>query len=163
QRFVLTHRVAPQLHHNNLLTIYGAGRTGAYCWLAREHVEGESLAGLVARLKDGGKFTWSPAARVAGHLARALAVFHEHKIVHGNITPKNVLIRSSDKLTKLADLMLAKALEGSKLELAIAEKKLRVELPYMAPEQTRSETLVDHLTDLYSVGAVVYLLLVGQP
>src|SRR5207245_9539803 len=94
-----------------------------------------SVEQLVDRLKEEGKSTWPRAVRVAVDLAEALAFLHERKTVHGNITPRNVLVSSEDKVTKLADLMLARAVAGSRLQRATAKKKLLAELPYMAPEQ----------------------------
>ena len=96
-------------------------------------------------------------------LANALAFLHEHKAVHGNITPRNVLVSSGDKVTKLADLMLAAGLRGSKLLQNVADKKLFAELPYMAPEQLEPGAFVDQLADLYSLGAIVYFLFPREP
>jgi hypothetical protein len=163
QRFVQAQKVASQVHHTNLVTPSGAGRSGTYCWIAREHVEGESAARLVQRCRKRGKFNWTRAARVAIDLAKALGCLHQHKLLHGNLTPRNVLIRAADKGAKLADLMLAQSLEGSRLQAAVAERKLLAELPWMAPEQVDPKAFVDHLADLYGLGAVVYTLLTGQP
>ena len=69
----------------------------------------------------------------------------------------------TDKVVKLADLMLAKAMEGSRLQEAVLEQKLLAELPYLAPEQIEPDAFVDHLADLYALGAVVYALLAGRP
>jgi hypothetical protein len=163
QKFVQALKITPQLHHANLLAIYGAGRTGNHCWITREYIDGESLDQLVERLKGSGKLNWPRACRLAVHLARGLAFLHGLKVVHGNVTPRNILIRADDRLTKLADVRLADALDGSRLQQAIGESKLLGELPYLAPEQTESGAYVDRLADLYAVGAVVYLLLTGQP
>ncbi len=73
-----------------------------------------------------------------------------------------MLIAGEDKATKLADLMLAKALSGSQLHNAILEKKLLSELPYMAPEQVEPEAFIDQLADLYALGAVVYSFITGE-
>src|SRR5262249_28736849 len=127
-------KAATPLQHPNLVSLFGAGKTGQHCWIAREHVEGESAEQLVGRLKEEGKPTWTRAIRVAVDLAEALAFLHEHKTVHGNLTPRNVLLSSTDKVTKVADLMLARALAGSRLQRATEKKKLLAELPYMAPE-----------------------------
>jgi serine/threonine protein kinase len=102
------------------------------------------------------------AARVAIHLARTLRFLHKHKVVHGNITPNNVLIRAGDKQTKLADLMLVKALNGSVLQQSFLKKKLLAEAPYLAPEQTRAGAGGDEATDLYALGAVAYALATGR-
>jgi hypothetical protein len=163
QRFAQALKAAPALAHDHLVALHGAGRTGPYCWIAREYVDGESAAQVIQRLRDGGKPNWARAGRAAAHLARALGFLHEHRAVHGNLTPANVLVRHADKLVKLADLRLAQALDGSRHQQAFLEKKLLAELPYLAPEQTESNAFVDHLADLYSLGAVLYGLLTGRP
>jgi hypothetical protein len=162
QRFVRALKTLPQLQHSHLVTPCGAGKTGPYCWIAREYVEGESVARLIQRLESGGKFDWTRACRVAVHLGKALDFLHQHRVTHGNITPRNILIRNSDRTTKLTDLMLNRALEGSRLQKAILGKKLLSELPYLAPEQTDPHAPVAPLADLYSVGVVSYTLLTGQ-
>src|SRR5262249_19252372 len=111
-------------------------------WIAREHVEGDSAADLAKQLAKKDKINWTKAGRAAVHLARALNHLHSNRLVHGNVTPANVLF-GQDKVTRLADLMLDKALEGSRLQQAILEKKLLSELPYLAPEQTDPKAFVD--------------------
>lgn len=162
QQFARVLKAAPHLAHPHLVTLHGAGKTGSLCWIAREHVEGESAASHIERIAEGGKASWTRAARVAIHLARALRFLHKHKVAHGNITPKNVLLRAGDKQTKLADLMLMKALNGSQLQHDFVNKKLLDEVAYLAPEQARPGALGDEASDLYSVGAVVYALATGH-
>ena len=96
-------------------------------------------------------------------VARALEVAHEHGIVHRNITPRNVLMRASDGLVKLGDLMLAKSLEGSQADVITRPGELVGQLLYMSPEQTSRETIVDHRSDIYNLGAMAYALLTGHP
>jgi pSer/pThr/pTyr-binding forkhead associated (FHA) protein len=163
QRFVRALKVTPTLPHPHLVTIHGAGKSGTYCWIAREYVEGESLTRLIQRLNAAGKLEWTFACRVAIQLGKALHFLHQHRVTHGNITPRNILIRHSDKLTKLADLMLNRALDGSRLQKAILGKKLLAELPYLAPEQTDPHASVSPLADLYALGTVLYALLTGRP
>jgi hypothetical protein len=163
QRFVQALRRTTLLPHPNLVTLYGVGKTGPFCWIAREYIEGESVAELIRDLGARTLFDWTRACRVGVHLARALSFVHQNKIVHGNLVPRNILIRESDQQTKLADLMLAKALEGSQLQEAVFEKKWLTELPFLAPEQTVADAPEDHRIDLYALGAVLYALLTGQP
>jgi serine/threonine-protein kinase len=92
-----------------------------------------------------------------------LDCLHRHRTVHGNITPRNVLIGREDHATKLTDLGLGPALAGSRLLVAVLEKKLLAELPYLAPEQAEPGAFVDDLADLYAVGAVAYALATGRP
>ncbi len=163
QRFARALKVTPNLQHPHLVMIHGAGKSGTYCWIAREYIEGESLARLIQRFNKAGKFEWTCACRVAIQLGKALCFLHQHRVTHGNITPRNILIRHSDKLSKLADLMLNRALDGSRLQKAILGKKLMSELPYLAPEQTDPHAPVAPLADLYALGTVLYATLTGQP
>jgi pSer/pThr/pTyr-binding forkhead associated (FHA) protein len=163
QRFMKALKVLLPLQNPYLLTLCGAGKTSHYCWIAREYIEGESLARLIQRLAAGGRLDWTRACRVGIHLGKALDFLQKHRVCHGNITPRNLLIRKSDRVTKLADLMLNRALEGSRLQKAILGKKLLTELPYLAPEQTDPHAPGSSLGDLYSVGTVLYALLTGQP
>jgi serine/threonine protein kinase len=123
---------------------------------------GESAAAVVTRVADGEKISWARACRVAAHLARALEAVHGSGRVHGNITPRNVLMRHDDHTAKLADLMFAQAVEGSQLKAQTADKKRAMEVGYMAPEQVEAGAFVDRLADLYAVGAVTYALLTGR-
>jgi serine/threonine protein kinase len=163
QQFVAALKSMLALRHPNLVALYNAGRTGPYCWLALEYVEGESLAQVLERTTAGGKNNWKHALRLAVHLGRALEFIHRHRLLHGNITPRNVLIRLSDKVGKLGDLMLSRALDGSRLQVATLEAKLLSELPYLAPEQADPNAFVDSLADIYGLGAVVYARLTGRP
>jgi len=156
-------KAAQVVKHPNLIALYGAGRTPAGCWVAREYVSGESAAAVVARVAAGEKPSWTRAARVAVHLARALDALHRHHVVHGNITPANVLLRADDHTTKLTDLRLAQALAGSRLHARVGAAKLLAELPYAAPEQSDPGAFVDASADLYAVGAVAYALILGRP
>jgi serine/threonine-protein kinase len=163
ERFGRAVRDAQAARHPNLVAPLGAGRSGPHCWLAREVIDGESAADLVGRIAAGEKPSWTRSARVAVHLARALDCLHRHRLVHGNITPRNVLVRRADHATKLADLGLGPALEGSRLWAAVREAKRAAELPYLAPEQIEPGGFVDGLADLYAVGAVAYALATGRP
>ncbi len=162
ERFAQAVKAVSPVHHPNLLTLAGAGKIGLHLWLAREYVDGESAAMMVERIAEGAKPNWSAALRVGAHLARALECLHEHRLVHGNITPRNVLVRSADQVAKLADLGLVRAIDGSQLQGSILEAKRTAELGFQAPEQVETGAFVDDLADLYAVGAVMYALLTGR-
>jgi serine/threonine-protein kinase len=163
QRFVQTMKGLLALRHPHLVTLFKAGRTGLYCWLAFEYVEGESLAQVLTRGGTGGKPVWRYALRLGIHIGRALAFIHQRRLVHGNLTPQNILLGASDKPIKLADLMLGQALAGSALDVATLEAKRLAELPYLPPEAANSHTAVDQLSDIYALGAVIYARLTDRP
>lgn len=163
EHFVQELRVIQPIRHPNILAMLGAGKSATNFWIAHEFVEGESAAAVIGRIASGEKSSWSRSARVAIHLARALECLEQHRYVHKNITPRNVLLQSDGYIVKLADLGISQALEGSQLRKAIENKELLEDLPYQAPEQMDPDGFVDSLADLYAVGAVVYALVAGRP
>jgi serine/threonine protein kinase len=163
KRFVRAMKTALPLHHPNLVTLYGAGKTAGYCWVAMEYIAGENLSQVIERLGVAGRLDWRHAFRVAVHVARALAYAHSNHIIHRNLTPKNILVDAPTKTAKLGDLMLAKALEGNLAQQITRPGELVGEVAYMSPERTRAETAVDGRSDLYGLGATTYALLTGRP
>src|SRR5262245_13742208 len=164
QRFVRAMKTMLPLRHPNLVTVCGAGKSGPYCWVAMELVEGESLTQVIQRIGVAGMLDWKYAYRVAMHIGRALEYAHGQNIIHRNIAPANILVQSSDKTAKLGDLMLAKALEGTLAQQITKPGELVGDVNYMSPERTRSNAAdVDGRSDLFSLGATVYALLTGKP
>jgi serine/threonine protein kinase len=172
ERFVDVVKPVLPLRHPHLVALHGAGRSGAFCWLAGDLVEG-CTAGQVnhpprADGEDdgdeaGGTGDWRTAFRLATHVARALVFAHRNRLRHTNVTPTNILWHDSSRTAKLNDLALAGALADSTLQRSVQEKKLLAELPYLAPEQIEENAFVDDLSDLYSLGVVTYEVLTGRP
>jgi serine/threonine protein kinase len=163
RRFVRSMKTVLPLRHPHLVTLKGAGKSGPYCWAAMELVEGESLTQVIQRIGVAGMLDWRHAFRVAVHVGRALEYAHGKNIMHRNLTPQNVLIRAADKVVKLGDLMLAKALEGTLAEQLTRPGEVLGDIRYMAPERTQGSEYIDARSDLYSLGALLYTLLTGRP
>jgi serine/threonine protein kinase len=163
RRFVRSMKTVLPLRHPHLVTLKGAGKSGPYCWAAMELVDGESLTQVIQRIGVAGMLDWRHAYRVAVHVGRALEYAHGKNIVHRNLTPQNVLIRAADKVVKLGDLMLAKALEGTLAEQLTRPGEVLGDVRYMAPERTLGTENIDARSDLYSLGALLYTLLTGRP
>ena len=163
QRFIRAMKTVLPLRHPNLVTLHGAGKTGPHCWMSMEFVEGESVTEMIARIGTAGMLDWRNGLRVAIHVARALEFAQQHSIIHRNVAPQNIMVRSADKLTKLGDLMLAKALEGALAEQITRPGELLGDIRYMSPERTRGTGDVDGRSDIYGLGATVYALLTGRP
>lgn len=163
QRFIRAMKTMLPIQHPNIIRIYNAGKTGKNCWVAMEYVEGESLTQVIERIGTAGMLDWRTAFQVAVHIARALEAAFEQQIIHRNITPQNIMLRTSDKVSKLGDLMLAKAMEGTQAEQITQPGQLIGDLAYMSPERTRGASDADCRSDIYSLGATVYALLTGRP
>jgi serine/threonine-protein kinase len=162
QRVTRSLRTVQALHHPNLVTLLDAGETGPFCWMAMEFVDGESLTQILQRIGTAGILDWRHTLRIAVHIARALDFAAQHHIIHRNITPANILVRNSDRVAKLGDLMLAKALEDVSKEQITRRGELVGDLAYMAPERTYSAGRVDTRSDIYGLGATIYALLTGR-
>jgi serine/threonine protein kinase len=163
QRFNRAIKTALPLRHPNLITLYAAGKSDPYCWVAMEYIAGENLSQVIGRIGIAGMLDWRYGYKVALHIGQALAYAHGQNIIHRNLTPKNILLEAPTRMAKLGDLMLAKALEGSLAQQITRHGELVGEVAYMAPERTRPGIAVDARSDLYGLGATVYALLTGHP
>jgi serine/threonine protein kinase len=105
---------------------------------------------------------WRNALKLGIDLSRALDGLFQRKIIHGNLTPANVLI-GLDREVRLNDLMYEEALRGSQWYNKRLEAKLLAELPYMAPERLEEGAYYDSVADIYSLGALVYARLTSRP
>ncbi|TWU07493.1 FHA domain-containing serine/threonine-protein kinase [Stieleria varia] len=163
ERFVRAMKTMLPIKHPNIVRLYNAGKKGPFCWAAMEYVDGESMLHVIDRIGIEGMLDWRAVWRVAVHIARALNEAHENHIVHRNVTPANILQRSSDKVCLLGDLVLAKAMEGTMAKQVTQPGQLIGDVPYMSPERTRDSASADHRSDLYGLGATLYALLTGRP
>jgi serine/threonine-protein kinase len=166
KRFEQEARAASALNHPNIVTIYEVGQIDGRHFIATEYIEGHTLRGRLS----GGQVGVREAVEVATQMAQALAAAHEAGIVHRDIKPENVMVRR-DGLVKVLDFGLAKLAEkprGSAGPEATTEVGVRSTpglvmgtLSYMSPEQARGERL-DHRTDIFSLGIVIYEMVAGQ-
>ncbi len=162
RRFEREARAASALNHPNILTIYDIGRADATHYIAAEYIEGETLR---ARLKKG-RIPAPEAVRIAAQVAEALSAAHAAGITHRDIKPENIIVRS-DGYAKVVDFGLAKL-----AELPSGEVDSRSSAPltptglvmgtikYMSPEQVLGH-VVEHRTDLWSLGVVLHEMLTG--
>ena len=163
QRFVRAMKSTAGFDHPNIVRTLAAGKDGPYCWVALELVDGESLTDVIKRIGVANMLDWKYAERVGLHVGRALAYAHERGVIHRDISPANVLIETATRRAKLADLMLAKAIEGAQARQITRPGQMVGDVNYMSPERTGGGTPVDARSDLFSLGATCYALLCGKP
>jgi len=163
RRFMRVMKAAVGLHHPNWVGLCGAGKHGETCWFAMEYVEGEPLTKVTERLGTRKMISWKYALSAGMQIARALAALHEKEIVHRNVAPENILIRSKDKVAKLGDPILAELRDGSEPPPVPRPGELEGNIAYMAPERTRHDPEADIRADIYGLGATLYTMITGRP
>ncbi|HVE56997.1 MAG TPA: protein kinase, partial [Pyrinomonadaceae bacterium] len=158
KRFELEARAISALNHPNIVTIYDVGNADGINFIATEYVEGKTLRELIGtnlKLKD--------TLAIILQTCDALAVAHNSRIIHRDIKPENIMIRP-DGYVKILDFGLAKLSEidlKTMKNFTQTAKGIIIGTPaYMSPEQVADDN-VDHRTDLWSIGVVLYELLTG--
>ena len=171
ERFLREARVQGKLRHPNVVPIHFVGQEGDVSFLVMDIVEGETLAGVLARE---GALAESRALDVADAIAAALEAGSAAGIVHRDVKPSNVLVHrdgTAGTRVMLADFGLAKTVDhapiagdgASSSGTALTHAGAIVGTPaYLAPEQARGEN-VDLRADMYSLGVTLYEALTGQP
>jgi serine/threonine protein kinase len=154
-RFVREARLAARLSHPNVVSVFDAGEDDGRPYIVMEHVEGETLADLLAR-RD--RLPPEEARGLALQAAHGLAHAHAAGLIHRDVKPQNLLLREDGTL-KIADFGIARAAEGTSLTQA---GTVLGTAAYLSPEQALGED-VTPATDVYSLGAVLYELLSGRP
>ena len=160
-RFEHEARAAAALNHPNIVAIYDVGFDGANPYIVSELLEGKTLR---QRLVEG-PVPIRAATAYALQIAQGLIAAHERRIVHRDLKPENLFITNDDRI-KILDFGVAKfqpSAENRGIEsLTTITKHGSVigTVAYMAPEQLRGKT-VDHRSDIFSFGAILYEMLTG--
>ncbi len=161
RRFQLEAQSAGALNHPNILTVYDVGTYEKSPYLVSELLEGESLA---ERLRHG-KLSTSKAVHYARQITAGLAVAHAKGITHRDIKPDNLFLTKDGRI-KILDFGLAKQTSpqsSSDKTATVTSTQTGVVMgtaAYMSPEQARGQA-VDHRSDVFSFGCVLYEMLTG--
>ena len=159
ERFQREIRLAAQLQHPHIVPVIGTGDAAGLPYYMMPFVPGESLRD---RLRREPQLPVHEAVRIACEVAQALDYAHGHDIVHRDIKPENVLIHDGHAV--VADFGICRAITHSSDIDPITLAGMAVGTPqYMSPEQAAGEREVDGRSDIYSLGCVLYEMLVGEP
>ena len=142
------------LRHENILAIHSIVFASGNPVLIQQYVDGESLGSLLRRQ---GRLEIDLCVSISLQIARGLVAAHERRIVHRDLKPDNVLLEGQDKVVRIADFGLAKRQDSTMQTI----DRVIVGTPlYMSPEQTQKIS-VDERSDLFSLGVMMYGMLIG--
>ncbi len=158
ERFVDEARTAGRVNHPNVCQVYDVGEDRDVYYFSMELIDGPSVADM---LRERGRLLVPEALDIARQVALALRAAHTQGLVHRDVKPANVLV-TGEGLAKLVDLGLAKEVVSSGGKATAQELGVAGTPYYMAPEQAQSAD-VDIRSDIYSLGATLYHMLVGEP
>jgi tRNA A-37 threonylcarbamoyl transferase component Bud32 len=158
ERFLAEIRVTANLQHPNLLPLFDSGEVDGHLFYVMPYVEGESLRHKLEREKQ---LPVSDAIRIGVAVADALDYAHRHGVIHRDLKPENILLHEGQPL--IADFGIALAISNAG-GARITQTGLSLGTPqYMSPEQATGERVVDARSDIYSLAAVLYEALAGEP
>ena len=158
ERFLAEVRITARLDHPHILTLIDSGEADGILYYVLPYVRGESLRAKLTREKQLGV---DESLSIVKQIASALDYAHSHGVVHRDIKPENILLHEGEAV--LADFGIALAVKeagGNRL----TETGLSLGTPqYMSPEQATGDRALDKRSDIYSLGAVYYEMITGEP
>jgi len=158
ERFLKEIEVTANLQHPHILPLFDSGEAGSFLYYVMPHIEGQTLREQLAHEKQLGV---EEAVEVTRSVASALDYAHRQGVIHRDIKPENILLHDGQAL--VADFGIALALShagGNRL----TETGLSIGTPhYMSPEQAMGDRELDARSDIYSLGAMLYEMLAGDP
>jgi tetratricopeptide (TPR) repeat protein/predicted Ser/Thr protein kinase len=153
ERFLREAKAGARLNHPGIVTIYEVGEDQGQQYIAMECVEGQTLRQLLRERRP----TLQEAIEIAVASGEALSVAHELGVIHRDIKTDNIMVTGNGEV-KVMDFGLAKMADAS---ILTKEGEIMGTVAYMSPQQATGEP-IDHRSDIFSLGVVLYELLTGQ-
>jgi serine/threonine-protein kinase len=158
ERFLSEIRVTANLQHPHLLPLFDSGEADGMLYYVMPFVEGESLRSRLDREKQ---LPVNEAIRIAVAVAGALDYAHRHSVVHRDLKPENILLQDGQPVVSDFGIALAVTNAGG---TRVTQTGLSLGTPqYMSPEQATGDRTIDARSDIYSLAAVMYEMLTGEP
>jgi tRNA A-37 threonylcarbamoyl transferase component Bud32 len=155
-RFAREARATAAIRDEHVIHIYAVRDDAPVPYLVMEYIDGCNLEAL---LRKGGPPEVKDVLRIGIQVARGLAAAHQHGLIHRDVKPANILLENGVQRVKLTDFGLAHAADEDSLT---GSGFIAGTPAYMSPEQANGKR-VDHRSDLFSLGSVLYTLSTGQP
>ena len=158
ERFLAEIEVTANLQHPNLLPLFDSGEADGLLYYVMPFIEGESLRAKLDREKQ---LPIEEALHLATSIASAIDYAHRRGVIHRDLKPENILLHEGQPL--VADFGIALAVSKAGGE-RVTQTGLSLGTPqYMSPEQATGDRTIDGRTDIYSLGAMLYEMLTGDP
>ncbi len=153
RRFQNEIKATADLQHPNIVQIFDQGEEDGMPYIVMEFIEGITLKDYIVALQT---LKWKDAFSVTAQVLSAVACAHQHKVIHRDIKPQNIMITDEGQL-KLTDFGIARVASSSTKQ---AKPDSAGSVHYLSPEQARGG-LVDERSDLYSIGIMLYEMVTG--
>jgi hypothetical protein len=158
ERFLSEIRVTANLQHPNLLPLFDSGESAGLLYYVMPYLDGATLRQRLDREKQ---LPVEDAVRLAVAICSALDYAHRHGVIHRDLKPENVLLHDGQPM--VADFGIALAVSNA-AGARLTQTGISVGTPeYMSPEQASGDKTIDARSDIYSVGALTYEMLAGEP
>jgi eukaryotic-like serine/threonine-protein kinase len=160
-RFLREIQIAARFVHPHILPVFDSGEADGFLYYVMPYVVGESVR---QRLNREGALPVEAAVEIACDTGNALGYAHSQGIVHRDIKPENILLEEGHAI--IADFGIATAISAAAVdnEERLTMENLALGTPlYMSPEQVLGGVQLDGRADIYSLGCVLYEMLVGEP
>lgn len=158
ERFLSEIKVTANLQHPNLLPLFDSGEAAGLLFYVMPYVDGETLR---ARLDREKQLPIDETLRITAALAAALQYAHERGVIHRDLKPENILLQAGQPV--IADFGIALAVSNAG-GTRVTQTGLSLGTPqYMSPEQATGDRAIDARTDVYSLAAMTYEMLAGEP
>jgi serine/threonine-protein kinase len=158
ERFLAEIKTTARLQHPHILPLHDSGAADGLLYYVMPFVAGETLRDRLNRERQ---LPIDDSVRLAREVADALAYAHGHGVVHRDVKPENILLQGGHAL--VADFGIALAIHQAGGQ-RLTQTGLSLGTPqYMSPEQASGERSIDARSDVYSLGAVLYEMLTGEP
>ena len=153
KRFIHEAKAASTLQHHNICTIHEIDEVDSQLFICMDFYDGETLRNKI----ENGQIELKETINIAIQIAEGVSKAHENNIIHRDIKPANIFI-SNDGIVKILDFGLAKIIGQTKISKPGSTSGT---VTYMSPQQARGES-VDHQSDIWSLGVVLYEMITGQ-
>jgi serine/threonine protein kinase len=157
-RFLSEINVTANLQHPHLLPLFDSGEADGLLFYVMPYIEGESLRDRLNRERQ---LPVDEAVRIAVAVSSALHYAHRHGVIHRDLKPENILLNEGEPIVADFGISLAISNAGG---ARVTQTGLSLGTPqYLSPEQATGDRQLDARTDIYSLAAVLYEMLTGDP